>query len=481
MPAQLTTKEFVARSKQVHPDKFTYEKTVYVNAKTKVILTCIKHGTMTQNTGNHLFGSGCPKCASEATADNQRTDPKKFFADCKKIHKGFYSYKKSKYVSLFTKITITCPVHGDFVQIPANHRNGHGCRQCKIDGHSKLTTLTHGEFVTRSNKIHDNAYTYPDRYLNGHRKINIECSDHGLFSQMPYQHLQGNGCPRCSNRQSKIENRVVTFVEKHAVVIQRSRSIIPPLELDIYIPKKKLAIEINGNYWHSELHKHYGAHYEKAKACAEKRIRLLQFWESDVRENGRIVASIILNALGKSRSIYARKTKIRKLDSKATRQFQNDTHLQGYIPATIAYGLYDGGALVAAMSFGKPRFNKDYEWELLRFSSQLGTSVVGGASKLMAHFLKETECKSLLSYADIMISKGDVYRKLGFIKSHTSKPNYHWLKRGSALSRYQTQKHKLAKVLGTAFDSTKSEAVNMTAAGYVKVYDAGNLVFTFNR
>lgn len=478
----MDTASFIKKANDVHDSKFSYARAVYVNSVTKIIITCPTHGDFEQNPGNHLFGSGCRSCANAANADKQRHTSATFIKRAVGAHKQRYDYSKVEYRGLFQKVVITCKTHGDFKQLPSNHLNGHGCPKCKAQQHVEERLLDHTEFLARSKIEHDDFYTYPDRYVSGRTPLRITCPDHGDFVQLPYQHLQGSGCTACSNRRSRIEQRVAKFVQQHTYheVVLGSRSIIAPYELDIYVPALKLAIEVNGNYWHSEIRKHETAHYDKAKLCAAQRIRLLQFWEHDIKNKNKIVASIIANALGESKTIYARKTRIVELTAKQARQFQDKTHLQGFASSSLYYGLVHERKLMACMTFGAPRFTKGFDWELVRFSSALGTVVVGAASKLFKHFLNMHPGTSVVSYADLMISKGDIYRTLGFTRSHTSKPNYKWTRRDVTLARYQTQKHKLSKVLGSEFNKHESESINMRRCGFAKIHDAGNLVFTFN-
>ena len=55
------------------------------------------------------------------------------------------------------------------------------------------------------------------------------------------------------------------------------------MELDIYIPENKLALEINGNYFHSELggkkNKYY--HVNKTELCESKNIQLIHIFEDE--------------------------------------------------------------------------------------------------------------------------------------------------------------------------------------------------------
>ena len=128
------------------------------------------------------------------------------------------------------------------------------------------------------------------------------------------------------------------------------------------------------------------------------------------------------------------------------------------------------------MTFGKCRFDKKHEWELLRFCNKLGYHIPGGASKLLRYFERNYQPKSLVSYADRRWSQGKVYENLGFTFSHASAPNYWYWKNLKLESRIKYQKHKLKDLL-EIFDENKTEVENMRDNGYKQIYDCGNLVY----
>jgi len=80
---------------------------------------------------------------------------------------------------------------------------------------------------------------------------------------------------------SKYEQDIADFISAfyNGECIRNSRSIISPLELDLYYPEKKIAIEFNGDYWHDENHKHTNYHYNKFKMCYDKGIILVSIFE----------------------------------------------------------------------------------------------------------------------------------------------------------------------------------------------------------
>ena len=111
------TENFINKSKQVHGDKYDYSKVEYVNNSTKVCIICPEHGEFWQTPNSHLSGNGCPKCYG-----NKKLTTEEYVSECKKIHNNKYSYDKTIYVNKRSKIIITCPIHGDFIQTAGKHK-----------------------------------------------------------------------------------------------------------------------------------------------------------------------------------------------------------------------------------------------------------------------------------------------------------------------------------------------------------------------
>lgn len=213
--------------------------------------------------------------------------------------------------------------------------------------------------------------------------------------------------------------------------------------------------------------------------------KLLQVFEDEQINSPHIVESRILHALGLSqRVIYARKCQVRTdLPASVTRDFLNANHIQGVgRGANLYVGLEYQGELVAVMSVGHSRFNKKVDYELIRFATQCGTSIVGGASRLLAAVLRRTGSGSIISYADRRWSTGNLYRSLGFTEHCRSDPCYWYLRLSDTSKKYHRssfQKHKLQDKLAE-FDEELSEIENMRRNGWDRVFDSGNYVFIFD-
>ena len=294
-------------------------------------------------------------------------------------------------------------------------------------------------------------------------------------------------CPECFPKtagSSLLEHEVFDFVKEtfKGDVIEHDRTVLDGYELDIYIPEKHLAIEFDGMFWHSEQNgKEEGYHLAKTEKCLENGIRLIHIFENEWVECDYIVKDMIKSALGiYDEKIYARKCRAVEIDSRTANNFLDWNHLQGGCGSSVQYGLYHDDRLVAVMTFGKPRFNEKYDWELIRFVSDSGVQVVGGAGKMLHEFMK-SHAGSILSYADRRYSNGGVYEKIGFSCIGKTSPNYWWVKSGQLLSRYQCQKHRLAGILKDKFDPELSEVENMTLSGWTRIFDCGNLVYVIER
>ena len=272
------------------------------------------------------------------------------------------------------------------------------------------------------------------------------------------------------------------IAEMFPTAILGSRSIIPPYELDIYIPERKLAIEFNGTYWHSSINKDMNYHQNKTIECAKKGIRLIHIFEYEwVHPQKREIIKNLLKDTDKKR-FFARKTYIRKITKTECSEFLNRYHLQGYTASSIMLGCFiknedNQESLLGVMTFSPPRFDKKYDFEIVRLCWRDDVIVTGGTEKLFKHFIKVYKPSSVLTYADISKFTGNVYTRIGFKPASNSitKPNYVWVSNHNeeVLPRYKTQKKKLLKMrLGTE-DQTEDEI--MSNLGYMKVYDSGNI------
>lgn len=180
------------------------------------------------------------------------------------------------------------------------------------------------------------------------------------------------------------------------------RNIISPHELDIYIPDKKLAIEFNGNYWHYTEQKEFDYHQKKTLDCARKHIQLIHIFEYEWNNNKDMIKDFLIDRISNKETIYARDTKVCTLDKEECNEFLSLNHLQGSLNSSIRLGLRDkNNRLVSVMTFGRPRYSSDNEYEVHRLCFIKHNTVIGGAEKLFKYFIDNFNPSSIVTYSDI--------------------------------------------------------------------------------
>ena len=276
---------------------------------------------------------------------------------------------------------------------------------------------------------------------------------------------------------SSIEFEIVEFIKSLGIteIISNDRSKLNGKELDILLPNNKLAIEVDGIYWHSEkFGKDKDYHLNKTLQCDKIGIQLLHIfdieWADPIKK--KIWKSMIMSRLGMNKKIHGRKCILRSVDMDVATEFCNNNHLHGYKGGTVRLGLYADNTLVQLIILGKPRYNKKYVYELIRAVTLQGYTVVGGLSKMLSRVPE-----SIISYADRRYSSGAGYKSIGMYELSATNPNYFYVSNGMLESRLKYQKHKLENIL-EIFDNSKSETYNMISNGYYRIWDCGNLVFT---
>lgn len=317
------------------------------------------------------------------------------------------------------------------------------------------------------------------------QKYKFECVECGYIFNRGINNGYIPRCKRCAmanqSQTSKGELQIVEFIKSllpDTVIETKNRNICNGYELDIYLPEYKLAIEFNGIYWHSfDKRPDADYHLNKTKMCIINGITLLHIFDYQWYNKQDIVKSMICSKLKLNNKIFGRKCNIKEIKTKEKNQFLESTHIQGKCNSTINIGLYNNNELVSVAVFSKSRYNKNYDYELVRFSSKLNTNVIGGFSKIMKYFINTHNPKNIISYADRSYSIGNVYLKNNFKLIGVSKPNYFYFKELNVYSRQSFQKHLLSNKL-QHFNKDLTEYENMKINGYDKFYNCGNYIFT---
>ena len=256
---------------------------------------------------------------------------------------------------------------------------------------------------------------------------------------------------------------------------------------DMKISTDNLLIEINPTITHCSSDKKYlpldrfnpknkNYHFDKLQKALKYNYFVINVWDWD--DNNKII-----NLLMPKESLYARKLKIKEVSIQETIRFLNKYHLQGNcLHQSIRLGLYNADELIQLMTFGKSRYNKNYEYELLRLCTKSGYKVIGGAEKLFNHFIRVYNPISIISYCDNSKFKGDVYKRLNMKLISYGRPSKHWyniktkchITDNLLRQRGYSQLHK-----DKEHKKGESNEQLMLEAGYLEVYDCGQSTYVW--
>ena len=399
--------------------------------------------------------------------------------------------------TIFEKYNVSYPSQSSQIQ---NKRRINTLKKYGVDHHSKLECVkkkilekNYEKYVQKD----DDLIGYTSDGLQIRKCPHVECnkcldkryiiSAHQKCSReewdvepctrlLPIQHSRCKG--------SLIEKFISNILDEYNIEYQTNvRNIIPPYELDIYVPSKRLAVECNGIFWHSQNNhkdKHY--HENKWKLCSDNNIQLLTIWEDQIKTKPEIMKSILLSKLGiYQKRIYARECQIIEPDTLI--DFLEHNHIQGKTNATIKIGLQHQSKLVSVMTFSKRSKlsggKNDNCWELTRFCSVINTQVLGAAGKLLKYFIKKYNPQRIVSFASNDISTGGLYKKLGFQqKGETSAYWYVGKKDWIRYHRTSFTKTRL-KQLGFNIEG-KTESEIMSRLPFYKIYDSGHTKYELN-
>lgn len=205
---------FLKRSKEIHGERYDYSKVEYIDRTKRVIIICKVHGPFPQAPQVHLQRSGCPECSKKVVRNQSSSS--EFIADSKKMHGDTYDYSKVEYTKADSPVTIICSLHGDFEQLPYNHKRGTGCPKC-----SSSHTKDYDEFMKRALEKHSDWYDYSRvSYDKMKDEIEIGCPnpEHGFFKTTASKHISTKspyGCPKCVFKNNTQETFISLAKEIH--------------------------------------------------------------------------------------------------------------------------------------------------------------------------------------------------------------------------------------------------------------------------
>lgn len=363
-----------------------------------------------------------------------------------------------------------------------------GCPVCAnkavLPGHNDLAT-THPELL----KEWDYAANIkrPTEVVAGSDYVASWCCAKGHSWRAPVgtRALAGNGCLTCARSQfsSQLEKDIAAYVASilapDEVMVQPARGVVKGHELDIWLPRLNIAIEVNGLYWHSEANGK-GKTYHKSKndACHEAGVRLIQVWEDDWKKRQPIVQQMLAQKLGVAveRTVFARKTRVEHIPSGEARAFADAHHIQGAVGGTVYLGLRDqDSALVAMMILTK-------QGTVLRLDRYCtSANVPGGHSKLVKALHDVPDWDKLVTFADHEVSDGALYEATGWTKDGELAPDYRYLYRAERVHKFNFRRKRFRDDPALKYDETLSEREMALLNGIPRIWDSGKTRYTYAR
>lgn len=249
-----STQAFIDKATVVHGSLYCYDDVEYINYVTKVKIFCKKHNCIfLQAPAIHLSGKGCPRCGKEKAIDKNSFTKDEFILKANQVHNYKYDYILEDFCGIKSNINIFCRIHQKcFTQLASNHLSGSGCPSCGQERTVADKKYTIDEFINICNKIHQNYYNYSKvEYKNNSTKVIILCPKHGVFSQLPSNHLDGHGCPTCVRHISKKE---IQWLDDLDISIENRQKTIR-IGNDVFLadgfdPTTNTIYEFYGDYWH---------------------------------------------------------------------------------------------------------------------------------------------------------------------------------------------------------------------------------------
>jgi len=158
-------------------NKYIYHKKYYTKLDDYTIVECPIHGEFKVNAYNHCnvrklktTKDGCPECGNIKKGKSQTFSQEEVIKSFRIVHGDRFDYSKVHYVKNTKKVTIVCPIHGEFRQTPKDHKK-HGCSKCALEQHDSKGVLEvikyldeNGILYIREKKFKECRYKLPLRF-----------------------------------------------------------------------------------------------------------------------------------------------------------------------------------------------------------------------------------------------------------------------------------------------------------------------------
>lgn len=290
---------------------------------------------------------------------------------------------------------------------------------------------------------------------------------------------------------SKIKLKIREMLDKYHIEYESNRQMLIGKELDIYIPSKNIAIEVDGLKWHTEWFgkKNHKYHLDKTLLCNKNGVGLIHVFEDEIINNEALVLNKIRHILNihdeKDRKIYGRKCFIKQIYKNDAKQFLDKNHIQGFVSSSIYLGAFFDDELIAVMSFKNGNI-KNKGWELTRFATKNNTICSGVGGKLFKYFINMEQPSMVYSFADrrwTIDINNNLYTKLNFVIDKITPPDYKYYNentdRYKRIHKMTFNKQTLHRKYG--FPLTMTEKEMAIELGYDRIWDCGLVKYIWKK
>ena len=468
--------------------------TPFVNYKTRIKVKHKKCGYEFEAKPSNLTLKSLkhPTC-SNCLRNNHKMTTKKY----QKKLDDFFGKDKSydileEYVDANTAIKHRCRIcNYEWKTSPANISGGlYGhSRVCPSCNNMKRDDFNNLSYKDRLAKINPNIIPLED-YITRKTKILHKCLKcNNEWYTVPSNPLSGEGCPKCANKitQTKFELKLIKDLKNivDSEIIEKDRKILNGKELDIYIPDKKLAIKVNGLYWHCDEYKDKNYHINKTNDCKNQGIQLIHIFDD---ENYDVVLYKIKDILNLNKTtlpnINTKDCYIEEISKDYTKQFLEENSLLKIDNSSIRLGLWfpkdDGDELVSIMTFK----SKNNNYQITRYCDCINYYIDDSFNYLFEYFKNNYNYNKIEIYEDNRYLNQVRYINNGFKFDRISKPNYFYFNRnnGKRYNRFEFQKQMLKDKFPDIYSDDKTEFQIMDETKiYKRIYDCGYSIFVYNK
>jgi len=436
----------------------------------------------TQISNRTLYGKGCPACGHRVVvigvSDLATTDPS-LAAEWHPTKNGDLTPQNFRRGSTFMAWWHRDSCGHDWPALISSRSQGMGCGVCSgskiMVGVTDLAT-THPRLAAEWHEDNDRT---PQEVTRGSQYVAMwRCTkaQHVWSIAVSTRAVNGNGCSACStaSHRSRGEEEIFEFLSSLGLKpVSNTRTVLNGKELDIYLPEKKLAIEYNGLYWHSEAVRGKSFHREKWQAAKTLGIQLVQVWEDDWRDRPDTVRAMLRHKLSLSEATGtgARCTVVQELTYGVAADFLSLHHIEGAAEGDLHLGLRSkrGGALLAVLTVQEQK--RVGRFEVVRYATAV--PVAGGFTKLLAAAERLVSVSTWVGFADHTVSAGGLYIAGGFTTDKELTPDYVYMVNGRrypksdySLERFETDKN-------LTFEAGRNEYELADMNGIARIWDAG--------